>query len=174
MLVLKLITILGLILVFIQDMKSRAVSWVIFPLLAVALLLLYGLDHRGLGGKWIPALFNTIFLVLQLVLISIYFSLRNRKWTNVSGGLLGWGDILLLFCCAFYLSALNFLLFYISSLILVILIWSLAEKRGVKESRGVPLAGLQALFFGVFLIQDWTLHWFSLTDDYWLLNLMTR
>lgn len=171
MLVLKILILAMLIAVFIQDIKSRSVYWVSFPLLAVALSVLNFREHGKAGI--VPTVFiNLLLLAGQLLLISIYFSLKKGRWINITGNLLGWGDILFLISIAFYLSVLNFLFFYVSSLIIVLSVWLIWQL--VEKNKKIPLAGLQALFFAVFLASDWWLGLIDLTSDDWLLKLIIK
>jgi hypothetical protein len=117
---------------------------------------------------------NSAFILLQMLILSIYFSLKNGKWVNVTKELLGWGDVLFLLSLAFYLSALNFLFFYLASLIAVLICWISWQAFSKGKSKQIPLAGLQALFFLIFLGGDWWYKPIGLTSDFWLLNLITK
>lgn len=111
---------------------------------------------------------------MQFLLVSAYFSLKNRCWVNITAELLGWGDILLLLSITFYLSVLNFLFFYLVSLAMSLtawLIWKIVSKR---ENKQIPLAGFQAICLFVFLMSDWYWLHFNAADDTWLLNLIHK
>jgi len=114
------------------------------------------------------------FIVLQLLFLTLYFSVRNRKFVNITSGLLGMGDILFLLSTAFYLSTLNFLFFYIVSLIGALLLWLTLQSLSTKKNKYIPLAGFQSLIFMLFLACDWWLRSFDLTNDTWLLNLIAK
>jgi len=174
MLLLKMTILSSLLLIFVQDLKSRSVYWPVFPLLAGSLVLLYGLEYHGLSGLVRPALANLGFLVLQLLLLTGYFSARNRRWTNITTGQLGWGDILFLVSAGLYFSVFNFLLFYMASLTLVLAFWFLWRSLPFKQSPAVPLAGLQALLLAFVFAGDWCFNLFNPTDDHWLLNLLRK
>jgi formate hydrogenlyase subunit 3/multisubunit Na+/H+ antiporter MnhD subunit len=154
-------------------MRSRSVYWFLFPLLT-GLLILIRIRHHGLFQFWQPALINLGFVIAQLFILTIYFSMKNKKWINVTSQLLGWGDVLFLLSIAFYLSVLNFLFFYISSLIGILALWLTWQLVSAKKNKYIPLAGLQSLIFIVFLASDWWCLSFDLTDDTWLLNLITK
>ncbi|BAU54921.1 hypothetical protein MgSA37_03100 [Mucilaginibacter gotjawali] len=117
---------------------------------------------------------NCSFLALQLLLVSAYFSLKSRRWVNITTELLGWGDILLLLSIAFYLSVLNFLFYYLVSLAISLIVWLIWQVFSGKENRHIPLAGLQAMCLLVFLMSDWYWLHFNVADDTWLLNLMHK
>ncbi|HTK18446.1 MAG TPA: hypothetical protein VL442_02985 [Mucilaginibacter sp.] len=165
---------MGLFIVFIQDVKSRAVYWVVFPVLFVLLGILHSISQNTVSEIWQPAAINIGFLLLQIVLLSVYFSLKNKRFTNLTDGLLGLGDILFLLSITVYLSVLNFLFFYIVSLVLVLVTWLIWQSVSAKQNKEVPLAGMQALILIIFLCCDWGLKIFNLTNDTWLLNLITK
>ncbi len=164
---------MNLLFVFYQDLRYRAVYWLAFPPLLVLLLLLAYRDNS-------PALMminsgsNLAFLLVQFAALSLYFSLKRKRWVNITRGLLGWGDILFILCLAFYFSLLNFLLFYISSLIVVLLLTGLSFLMNKKAGKKIPLAGMQALLFALLMITGWVTGAFNLTSDNWLLTFMSR
>jgi len=160
--------------IFIQDIKGRSVLWVLFPLLAMALLW----SHASRAGNWSglgqAVLINAGFIVLQLVLVSVYFSVRQKKFVNLTDRLLGMGDILFLLSIVFYLSVLNFLFFYVISLVISLVVWIIWQMIAERKTKHIPLAGLQAMIFMLFLTGDWWGGLFNLTDDTWLLNLISK
>lgn len=159
--------------IFFQDVKSRSVYWIFFPVLAGLLLLLH-FESSDQSWTWRDILFNIGFFASQLGLVILYFSIRNKKLTIITAGLLGLGDVLFILCTAFYLSIFNFLLFYIASLTAVLLFWLIWQSAVSVKSRHIPLAGLQALLFAGFLLGGWWLKKWDLTDDTWVLNLISR
>jgi len=163
-----------LALIFVQDVRSRSVYWFLFPILLVLFSAAGLLQYRSLTAIGQTAFINCTFLALQFLLVSLYFSLKNRRWINITADLLGWGDILLLLCVAFYLSVLSFLFFYIGSLIGALLIWLIWQAIAAQKDKHIPLAGLQAILLGAFLTVDWFRLHLNLTDDAWLLNLFHK
>ena len=170
----EIIILAVLSLIFVQDIRSRSVYWTLFPILVTLFILLHFLRHHLFGEIWQHVLINSTFLIIQFLIVSVYFSIKNKHWVNITDGLLGWGDILLLLSLTFYLSALNFLLFYISSLIVSLLIWLFWQALSKEKNKHIPLAGFQALIFTVFLAGDWWFKSFDLTNDSWLLYLITK
>ncbi len=174
MLAIKLLILFTLVLMFIQDIKNRSVYWFLFLVLIILFILLNILQHHLFTESWQPVLINISFLLLQFLLVSLYFSIKNRRWVIITANLLGWGDILFLISIAFYLSVLNFLFFYVVSLSLVLMIWLLWQLVSKEKNKQIPLAGLQALIFTVFLASDWWCKSIDLTNDAWLLGLITK
>jgi len=170
MLIISLSILLCLGFICYQDMRYRAVYWICFPVLAA---LLFVLKQQEM--QWKEALIETgygiVFFGTQLVLLWIYFSLKNRKLTDITSGYLGLGDILFLMAITFYLSPVNYILFYIGSLI-VVLIYTLGQRIFLKkEEPEIPLAGLQALLLGLVLIVSIVQPGLQPTNDSWIYGL---
>jgi hypothetical protein len=172
-LLLNFLIIACLWMVFAQDIRFRAVSWFFFPALAILYV------SRGLAaGIYVKELLlnsalNLGFLLLVFALVWLYISLRHRRLIRLPDRLIGWGDILFLLCICFYFTLLNFILFYITSLFLVIIFWLVWTRyKPQAAKRHIPLAGLQALILSIFLMVDWLSRSIDLTNDNWLLFLI--
>ncbi len=173
MLLIKLAALLILLLIFVQDVLSRSVYWFLFPLLVLTLFVIR-LQVQSIAVIAPVVGINLGFLTLQFFLLTAYFSLKNGKWVNITDQLLGPGDLLFLGTIAFYLSALNYLFFYISSLLLVLSFWLIWQQLSRKKDTPIPLAGLQSLLFALVLCAGWWLYPVRLVEDTWLLNLFTK
>ncbi len=174
MLLTRILILLVLLVIFVQDIKSRSVYWILFPLIVVLFIVSDLVSQRSIGDLWLPVLFNLGFLVLQLLIITCWFSLKEKRWVNISANLLGWGDILFLVSISFYLSFANFLFFHIVSLLLVLTSWLIWQFFVNQKTKHVPMAGMQALVFAVFLSSDWWLLHFDTTNDTWLLHFLIK
>lgn len=175
LLLLEFLMIGCLLTVCLQDMRFRAVSWLLFPALAI----LYVVHGLVAGVRLKEIVFNSAlnlgFLAVVFLLVWLYISLRRRGWTYLPDKLIGWGDILFLLGLCFYFTLLNFIVFYIISLLIVIIFWLLwTSYRPDAARRHVPLAGLQAIILSLCLAADWLVKGFDLTSDNWLLFLMNR
>jgi hypothetical protein len=157
---------LVLLLIFIQDIKYRFVYWILFPVLILLFITGAIIHHEAFLQIGTQFGFNVAFLLLQLLILSAYFSFKQKKLVNLTQTLLGWGDILFLVSVAFYFSFLNFLVFYIGSLTMVLIIWTISQS--VSENKKIPLAGLQAMTLILFLVCNWLIFHVDPSDDYWL------
>ncbi len=173
MLLIKIAALLILLLIFLQDILSRSVYWFLFPLLVLTLFVIR-LQVQSLAVIAPLIGINLGFLTLQFLLLTVYFSLKNRKWVNITERLLGPGDLLSLGAISSYLSVLNYLFFYIASLLLVLSFWLIWQQLSRKKDSHIPLAGLQSLLFAVLLCAGWWLFPVRLVDDTWVLNLFTK
>ncbi|MCC8427241.1 hypothetical protein [Mucilaginibacter sp. UR6-11] len=170
----KILTLTVLLLIFLQDILSRSVYWILFPILTALFIAIRLLLHQFGFDTWQAILINVAFLALQLLLVSAWFSFKHGKQINIMTDLLGWGDVLFLLATTFYLSVLNFLFFYITSLIAVIVLWFLWKGIGRKKNKHIPMAGFQAVFFMAFLTNDWWLMHLNIMNDDWLLHLIVK
>ena len=174
MLPFKILTLALLFLIFLQDIKSRSVYWFLFPLLCITLLIIRFNQPISLSEMGKSVLINIGFLLMQLLILTIYFSLKNKRWINISDNLLGLGDIFFLISISFYLSVLNYLFFYVASLLGALVVWLSWQAVSSRKSNFIPLAGFQSMIFILFLASDWWLKCFDLTNDTWLLHLITK
>jgi hypothetical protein len=111
---------------------------------------------------------NLAFFLVQLILISAYFSIRHRCMINITTNYLGLGDILFLICISAYLSPLNYILFYVISLFAALCVALMQFLIQRKAAYKIPLAGLQAFFLAFTFLAEWNFKFFSLSDDSWL------
>ncbi|WP_256014118.1 hypothetical protein [Desertivirga xinjiangensis] len=159
-----------LLAITLQDIRSRLVYAFWFPLLIVFFIVNHVLKNQVLAELAQTAGANICFLMSQFLLLKLYFSIKWAVRMELTEDLIGWGDILFLISIAFYFSTLNFVLFYLTSLIIVLLIWLSWSLLTNARSSQIPLAGLQAfLFCGVF-ITDWHNQNIDFTRDSWLLE----
>ena len=173
MLSVKVIILVLLIFIFIQDIISRAVYWLLFPVLTVLFIGLR-LTDQSVAEILRSSLVNNGFLAIQLLLVSLYFSFKKRRWVILTQNLLGWGDILFLITAAFYVSTINFLFFYTISLTVTLFFWLIWQLLVNKSDSHIPLAGLQSLMLAMFLAGDWWWIHCDLTNDNWLVALIIR
>jgi len=137
MLLVNTLICLLLLIIGIQDYKDREVSlWVFIALGTMACLkiILYGFT-----AVYIEVLFNMVILLIQMLLLYLYFNLIRKK--NIVG-MIGLGDIIFFAIIALSFSLVNFILFQILSLI-VALVFSVFAQFKNKEF--IPLAGIQAI-----------------------------
>ncbi|QKJ31057.1 hypothetical protein HQ865_15275 [Mucilaginibacter mali] len=150
-------------------MRSRSVVVWLFPVLGIALFVQAYLKGTSYGYVLQNIGFDLCFLSIQLLLVSVYFSIKSRKWVWITREMLGWGDILFLVSIACYLSPVNYILFYVASLVLILVAY-IAIRKYTHEQGHIPLAGLQALLMAVILIANWQIASFDLTSDAWLIK----
>jgi len=141
---LKVLLNLVLILIIIQDFKTRTIIWWSPLVLFVISLSIHYRYFEGFNFPYI--LTNLGFIFVQLLGLTLYFSWKKRKWVNIMIDFFGLGDILFLIPLCFIFTPINFILFFIISL-LFILILSLIYQLKIKDKSNftIPFAGMMAI-----------------------------
>ncbi|MFD1001312.1 hypothetical protein ACFQ21_18425 [Ohtaekwangia kribbensis] len=149
-LVFSLPTLLILGFIIYEDFKFRAVTWYLFPLLAVIILI----ENVVVYTSAMPLqifIINFLFIAIQLMAVTLYLSIKNKKWIWIWEQYLGLGDILFLLVLCLFFSPLNLIVFYIGSLVLTVV--AVLLLRGAYPSFAIiPLAGLQSAFLAALII----------------------
>ena len=169
-LVIKLVTSVLLIFIIVEDFKHRAVRWWFFPLLGLTLI---GIEYRQFSVEVV--LLNCCFILIQLAMLSLYFSIKEKKLVNITKNYLGWGDIVFWMVISLLFSTLNFILFTMVSLLFVMFI--LLVVHMVKNNNSlkiIPLAGLQAIALLVVLIGTVLSDKVLFRNDSWLESIITQ
>ena len=148
MLVLKLLLILAFGLLAYQDVKDRAVSWVLFPAIGLLLIALYA--HQTTAEQYLLAtLVNMALVSLIIGILWLYTRvIAHKKFLNTSFGL---GDLLFFYAFALGFPTLTFIVLFACSLLFSLLVFLLAGNRYKMQT--IPLAGLMGMFLiGVLLV----------------------
>lgn len=94
---------------------------------------------------------NLLFVLFILVALHGYFAIKARRWIWIMDQHMGWGDVAFLVCITGVWSLQGFVAFMVISLLFSLAVFMLCVRR---YARTIPLAGLQALCFGVFYILE--------------------
>jgi hypothetical protein len=147
-----------LLLVFIQDWKFRKIH-VALPLAVFAIsFFLIPIKKYQLTEI---VLYNTVFFLITLGFLTLYMSLKSKKFLNPFLHYFGLGDLLFYVAISPLFLLKNYILFFILSLVFAI-IMQFGLKRFIKENT-VPLAGFSALFLFIVLMKDYFLTFQKLT-----------
>ncbi len=168
MLFIKILVVLLCLGIFWEDLKTRAVHWYLFPAVAGTLFYL-SYKQSGIESVW-NLTYNLVFIVLQLFALTAYFSIKFVRPVNIFKNFIGAGDVLFFIAVACYLPLVNFVIFYIISLIIVLLLWTFFKVISRLKSEYIPLAGLQAMLFAVILGIQMFSPAFNLANDSWVLD----
>jgi len=164
-LIVRVLIIAVLSIIFVQDLLSRSVQWILFLCLFSCLLILRVMEHATIKEISASLGINFAFLAMQLLAVTIYFSIKNKGWINITKALLGWGDILFLLCLTVCFSILNYLFFYILSLLASLIIWIILRSLNLIKDRHIPLAGFQAMLLILLFIAVWWIKPLNLNSD---------
>lgn len=158
-----LVLLLVLLVIVYQDFKYRAISWWTIPIL-LGSSLWYALSSSSF--RWAMLLVNNSLLMVQLLGVMLYFSIKHRQLVNLTKQYLGIGDILFLVAISPIFAPLHFCLFLVFGLLLTLIIWGLCSIFSSHTST-IPLAGFLSVYLLLILLlvhytayalhQDWIL-----------------
>jgi hypothetical protein len=139
-LVVQILLLLLLGLTFFQDWKFRAVHWILFPLIALDACLIFFMQQ----GDWKVTGLNLTFVFIVISVLFIYVSVREQKWTNIFKAHFGIGDVLFLIAIIPLFGNTNYILFFISGMVISMLLHFGISL--IKKSETIPLAGYLAVY----------------------------
>jgi len=167
---LKPLILICLLCIAYQDMRYRAVYWLVFPVLSV--LLFYEKQlYIGVNDTLNDSVYGSMFVGFQLFLLWAYFFIKYERPVNILQNHLGLGDVLFLLSITFYFSPVNFVLFYISSLIITLLYACTELYIFKRKELKIPLAGLQAIYFLLLLVLSVFYRDLKCYSDFWVWKL---
>ncbi len=138
-----------LIVIFFQDIKYRRIH-IILPIVIFGIsFLIVPLKKYDLVEIF---LFNTGFFFITLGILTLYMSLKSKKFLNPFEHYFGLGDLLFYVAITPLFLLKNYILYFILSMLFAILM-QLGLKKFIKEET-VPLAGFSALFLFIILLKD--------------------
>jgi len=159
----KLVVMICLCVVAFQDFRHRAISWLLIPVLFFGFVFI-ALKTMEWDDYWRESLFNLCYILLVVVLLTVYLSLKNKKFVNIVNSFLGIADILFFAVLAVAFSPFNFEIFFLSSGILTSVIYGLLIYfKNVNPE--VPLAGTMASMLLVVMILNFCLPNMNLHSD---------
>lgn len=147
------------------DFKYRAVPLYIL-VIAVIFGMLVSIFKNGFSGALYYAGVNIFLVIIQLVLTTLYFSIRNKKLTNIINSYLGSGDVLFFLVVIFCFSPVNFIIFIILSGLLILIFYAPSKKRNL-----IPLAGCQSILMCIILYFSNVFKIIQPYNDFFLINL---
>ncbi len=152
LLALHIVIILLLLTLIYQDFKHRSVWWIILPVLIICQ---FTLSCKLIGWEelWQNTAINIMLTALQLLVLTLYFSLRNGSWTAIINKYIGSGDLFFFIFLALAFSPFNFLAFFIVSLLAILLIYALTVKKELKKYKIPLLGGMAIAYLFVLLVE---------------------
>lgn len=172
MLILRILVLICLLTIALQDFKYRSIAWIWFPICFVVLFIV-GTIETGINKIVLDLSLNLIVVSIIFIAMCLYYSVRNKKVTFIINAYFGLGDLLffILLCTAF--SPINLVLFLLISCLATLVITGLILLRKHKNTP-IPLAGAQAaLLIFVFVCDNFIDAFEPLSDDY-ALKLMEK
>lgn len=172
MLLLKITLILILFLILYQDFRFQAVSWIFF-IIGFFLIIILSVKVNSLSNLFFNLSINALFILFQLSIIYFFSWFKYKKRRNIFKSVFGFGDLLFLIMIIPLFSPLNFIVFFIASIVFSLLVYSIINWLRIYKKQRVPLAGLQSLFLSIVIISQIFIK-FSLYNDYIILEHIIR
>ena len=141
MLILYILVILLSVVIFWQDYFNRTIHLIAaILLLAVCTIINLKSDFLSLEN----AGFNFLFLIVNLLGITLYYSLKNGRIVNPINQYIGIGDFIFMLAIVPLFNLKEFILFIICGFIFSLIIHFISSS--FKKTKTIPLAGYLALF----------------------------
>jgi len=131
-----------------EDFRHRAIHWIWVALLSLLMVLVYPVN-------WHFTLINFGMLSFQVCCLTIYFSLRNKQWTNIVNRYIGIGDLVFFLPICGLFAPLAFLFYFILSFLFCLICFLLYQQwKQPVASESIPLAGGMAIVLIAFVLLD--------------------
>ncbi|KAA3641108.1 MAG: hypothetical protein DWQ02_01060 [Bacteroidetes bacterium] len=121
-----------------QDFKSRKIDLWLLIVMGFLVLICAGLNN-DLKTTLTQTGINLGFLAIQLLLVSLYFSMKAGGFVNIADKYLGWGDIVFLVLITPLFSPLNFLYYYSAALFITLTFSFIYFMISPKPDKKIPL-----------------------------------
>lgn len=163
--------VLVLIYIFYQDIKYRAVSWHLFPIvLVISIAITVHYISLELLVKY--SLINVGVILFQITCLTVYFSLRLNKFTDITKTHLGWGDILFFICISPLFSPVNFIVFLFTSTFIALLVMLVIKFFSGNKPVTIPLAGILSLILVPLILQLLCKEYIELNNDIQMIKIL--
>lgn len=158
---------IGFIIILLQDFKERMISlWTLPWIFSI------GMYQAWSDWLWEPwfLLSNLLFIGIQLLGVSLYFSIKHKGWINITQDYLGVGDVLFFGALTPLFAPVQFCCFFISSLLLILCSAGMYNWL-IAPLKTIPLAGAMS---ACWLLYSLILSYYNLSsyDDWSLLKLL--
>ena len=161
------VIIIFLVLIAYQDFNERAVSILVFPVLA-GLFIAKNFIEIPFSDYLFNTSINLGFCLIQYLVLTLYFSFRHKQIIHIADKFLGWGDIVMtLVMCLVFPPLVSFLFFFVSLLVATILGIYLHYHH-----KTIPLAGIQAIVLIIWIMMVRFIIGFSINDDSWIIDFL--
>ena len=164
----KCLLIVILVIILYQDFRFKAVSWIFFPV-GFIFTMYHAISLNSSIELLINLSVNVAFLLFQVVIIFLFSWFKYKKRVNIFKSVFGLGDLLFLVMILPLFSPLNFVLFFLGSIVFSLLVYLGIKSLKLYKSERVPLAGLQSMYLIIVLISQF-LFKFNLYNDFAIIN----
>ncbi|MGZ4065730.1 MAG: hypothetical protein ACXVPE_03380 [Bacteroidia bacterium] len=136
--------IISTLIIFFQDLKDKEISiWVLCLFsISVAGDFLVNTTFSGSG-----ILISLSWCLIWYLLVTLYFSIKYRRFVKIQAALLQWGDIWVILSLAFAFYWVNYIFFLTLSIVISSVFYILARVFFKNASKKIPLAGILCFLF---------------------------
>lgn len=160
--ILTVLIILSLFLICYQDFTSRLITWYYFPISIILIISRFFFTDQEVKHHSLFVNFGLVLILL--VLTSLFYSIKNKKFTFIIDKLIGTADILMFLIVCLVFSSFNLIVFLLISF-LISIIYQLISIPFSRNYKQIPLAGvIGALLMICFILQD-AFNLFKMSDD---------
>ena len=145
-LIIKIVLLIGMFLIFYQDLKYRVVSIWIYGLTGLCAVL-YGIILVNSLELVNHYLINFLILILYLLSIIGYIFIKTKKINSSIFKYIGSGDLVYFGILIFLFSPIYFLLFVTASLLFSLILHFILKSFSKSYLETVPLAGFMSMFY---------------------------
>jgi hypothetical protein len=135
--------------IFFQDWKFRHIH-ILFPII-IFIVSFYQIIQVYKGNYKMMVL-NLFFFLFTLTTLTVYMSIKNKKFLNPFQNYFGLGDLLFYVAITPLFLLKNYILFFILSMVFALLL-QFGLQKFIKQDT-IPLAGFSALLLIVFIVAD--------------------
>ncbi|MBI4646430.1 MAG: hypothetical protein HY738_07510 [Bacteroidia bacterium] len=169
-LIFEILIIHFLLLIAYQDFKYRAVSWFLLPVLFVTVAV-RAFSCMELSQVALGFAINAGVITFQLIILTAWFSLKERKQVNIFNRFIGLGDILFFFFFCLMFSPVNFVLLMTGAMSLILLVFGSRLLLSGHTNKQIPLAGAFSIIIIVLIIIQIFIQEIDFYDDSKILKL---
>ena len=141
-----ILLLIGCIAIIYQDFKYRSIYWYWLPMILIALVSKHLIAYNyEFFTHDLPL--NLALLISNGIAVTLYFSLKNKRWINPIDTLIGKGDIYLYVVMALAFSFPVFVVFFMSSLLIPLMVSLTTLLIKKRLQRTIPLAAYTCIVF---------------------------
>jgi len=130
-----------------EDFRFRAIHWYWLVILCIFAYLYSNTPTSDV-------LANFSFLFLQIVGLTAYFSIKNKRLVNIIDTQIGLGDLLFFIPLCLLFKPTLLLAFFVISLTVSLFGFLIIQKFWLKKLETIPLAGCMSIFLIIFLLLE--------------------
>lgn len=162
-----IVILISFLFIIYEDFKERKIhiAWLLILTLVVGFFL---------HADWKMVIINFCLVFFQLLLLTIYFSIKEKRLIYLPAAHLGWGDILFYIPLCLWFSTSNLILFFIVGFIGILVLFGLYNLSFKPKDQSIPLAGCLSVFLIILMGFDvWGNFQFGSNDClFYVLNLL--